>query len=82
MPKPNDLFSTIPILQISKGVYLKLIIDITKYINGPSCNLGPRKLKKVHVTISCLDGHPRKFIHEKLQNDQTLKILYLENFHI
>ena len=25
----------------------------------------------MHVTISCLDGHPRKFIHEKLQNDQT-----------
>ena len=26
--------------------------------------------------------HPRKFIHEKLQDDQTLKILYLDNFPI
>ena len=43
-----------------------------------SCNLGPRKLKCVHVTISCLDGHPRKFIREKLQDGQTLKILYHE----
>ena len=36
----------------------------------------------MHVTISCLDGHSRKFIHEKLQDDQTSKILYLENFPI
>ena len=42
----------------------------------------PRKLKYVHVTIFYLDGHPRKFIHEKLQDDQTSKILYLENFPI
>ena len=42
----------------------------------------PRKLKYVHVTISCLDGHPRNFIREKLQDDQTSKILYLENFPI
>ena len=47
-----------------------------------SCNLRPRKLKYVHVTISCLDGNPQKFIREKLQDDQTSKILYLENFPI
>ena len=45
-----------------------------------SCNLRPRKLKYVHVTISCIDGHPRKFIRENLQDDQTSKILYLKNF--
>ena len=36
----------------------------------------------MHVTISCLDDHPRKFIREKLQDDQTSKIFYLENFPI
>ena len=30
------------------------------------------------MTISCLDGYPRKLIHEKLQDDQTSKIFYLE----
>ena len=34
------------------------------------------------MTISCLDGHPQKFICKKLQNDQTSKILYLKNFPI
>ena len=44
------------------------------------CSLGfflhlePRKVKYMHVTISCIDGHPQKFIHEKLQDDQTSKI--------
>ena len=47
-----------------------------------SCNLRPQKLKYAHVIISCLDGNPRKFIREKLQDDQTSKILYLENFPI
>ena len=26
------------------------------------------------MTITCLDGHPQKFIREKLQDDQTSKI--------
>ena len=34
------------------------------------------------MAISCLHGHPRKFICEKLQDYQTSKILYLENFPI
>ena len=44
---------------------------------GFSCNLEPQKLKYMHVTISCMDGHPRKFIRKKLQDDQTSKILYV-----
>ena len=28
--------------------------------------LQPRKFKCVHVITSCLDGHPGKFIYEKL----------------
>ena len=44
--------------------------------------LQPRKFKCVHVTTPSLDGHPRKFIRKKLENDQTSKILYLENFPI
>ena len=36
-----------------------------------------------YLTIPCLDGHPQKFIRKKLKDDQTLKILYLEeNFPI
>ena len=41
-----------------------------------------RNFKSVCVTTSCLDGHPQKFIREKLENDQTSKILYLKNFPI
>ena len=36
----------------------------------------------MYVTISCLDSHPRKFIREKLQDDQTSKILYIKNFPV
>ena len=32
----------------------------------------------MQVTVSCLDCHPRKFICEKLQNDQASQILYLK----
>ena len=64
----SRLASLVVASKAGKHKRLAAFVDFT-------CNLGPRKLKYVHVTISCLDGHPRKFIRKKLQNDQTSKIL-------
>ena len=41
----------------------------------------PRKLKYVHATIPCLDGHPQKFIFE-MTKPQKICILKISQYTV
>ena len=57
-------FWKVPLVKVYAGI---LIFDnITRL--AKLCN---NIREDIYIHIPCLDSHPRKFIHEKLQNDQT-----------